>query len=104
MEQVLEDLVAEFAEMSHNDNAVAKLAVKYGKTTPVMWQFLVAARDFLDNGTGMEKCPDCDGEGYVEIDVPRPHNVNRDVGYLDTVRETCEMCQGDGEIYNEHTR
>lgn len=45
-----------------------------------------------------EKCPDCDGEGYIEFDVPRPHNVNRDVGYLDTAREPCEMCQGDGEI------
>lgn len=51
--------------------------------------------------TAREKCPDCDGEGYIEYDVPRPHNFNRDVGYLDAVRETCEMCQGDGEIYND---
>lgn len=49
----------------------------------------------------MIKCVECDGEGYIEYDVARPHNVNRDVGYLDTVKEVCEHCCGDGEI-EEH--
>jgi len=46
----------------------------------------------------MSPCPDCWGEGYVKFDVPRPHNPNRDVGYLDEVREVCESCSGDGEM------
>ena len=51
-----------------------------------------------------EKCPECDGDGYVEITVPRPHNVNRDVGYLDTEKWTCETCHGSGEAPDEQTR
>lgn len=50
-----------------------------------------------------KKCPECDGDGYVEITVPRPHNFNRDVGYLDTEKRTCETCHGDGEVPDEHT-
>lgn len=44
------------------------------------------------------KCTECDGDGYVEFGVPRPHNINRDVGVIDVERETCSKCQGDGEI------
>lgn len=47
------------------------------------------------------KCPECDGDGYVEIDVPRPHNFNRDVGYLDVERVTCETCHGDGTVQDD---
>jgi len=43
-------------------------------------------------------CPDCMGDGYVEYDVPRPHNFGRDVGYIDTETEVCETCNGDGEM------
>jgi RecJ-like exonuclease len=45
-----------------------------------------------------EKCPDCLGIGTIELDVYRPHGPNRDVGYIDTRKVVCEMCQGDGEI------
>ena len=46
----------------------------------------------------MIPCPDCMGDGYIEYEVPRPHNFNRDVGYIDTETEVCETCSGDGEI------
>lgn len=46
----------------------------------------------------MCKCPDCDGEGQVEYDLPRPHGFGRDVGYIDTVMDDCETCSGYGEI------
>lgn len=44
------------------------------------------------------KCPDCDGDGFVEYEVPRPHNFNRDVGYIDTETEVCDTCSGDCEV------
>lgn len=46
----------------------------------------------------MIPCPDCFGDGYVKFDVPRPHNPNLDVGYLEEVSEVCESCSGDGEM------
>lgn len=45
-----------------------------------------------------KKCPDCDGEGIIELEVPRPHNVNRDVGVIDTTPVPCEECGGTGEM------
>ena len=47
------------------------------------------------------KCPECDGDGYIEFGVPRPHNVNRDVGVIDVDRVTCETCHGDGTVQDE---
>jgi len=47
------------------------------------------------------KCPECDGEGYIEFDVPRPHNVGRDVGVIDVERVTCETCHGDGTVEDD---
>ena len=46
----------------------------------------------------MTPCPDCMGEGYIDREVPRPHNFNRDVGVIDVWTEVCETCSGDGEI------
>jgi DnaJ-class molecular chaperone len=46
----------------------------------------------------MVVCPECDGEGYIEYEVPRPQGFGRDVGYIDTETEVCETCDGDGEI------
>lgn len=45
-----------------------------------------------------DTCPECDGEGYVEFEVPRAHNFNRDVGYLDVDAEVCDTCAGDGKV------
>jgi len=50
---------------------------------------------------GVVVCPDCDGEGRVEYDLPRPHGFNRDVGYLDTVMDDCETCSGYGELESD---
>ena len=41
---------------------------------------------FYRLASNVKKCPDCDGDGEVEIEVPRPHNVNRDIGVLDAKR------------------
>ena len=46
----------------------------------------------------MSPCPDCHGDGYIVYDVPKRQDFNRDVGYLEQVREVCESCLGDGEM------
>tara|TARA_R110002124_G_scaffold219252_1_gene385162 strand:+ start:237 stop:428 length:192 start_codon:yes stop_codon:yes gene_type:complete len=46
-------------------------------------------------------CPECDGYGKVEVEYAVPHNINRDVGYLDTRLEDCEYCNGYGDIEDE---
>lgn len=46
----------------------------------------------------MIECPECGGAGEYEVDVPMPHNAGRDVGYLDSRWETCEMCEGEGVV------
>ena len=45
-----------------------------------------------------DQCPECEGDGHIEYDVPRPQSFTRDVGYIDTMREVCPTCCGDGEI------
>ena len=46
----------------------------------------------------MTPCPDCMGTGDIEVEFARPHNVNRDIGYLDARTEVCEKCDGGGEM------
>ena len=53
---------------------------------------------FYKMASNIQKCPDCDGDGEVEIEVPRPHNVNRDVGVLDAKNVECDECGGTGEV------
>ena len=48
--------------------------------------------------SAMTSCPDCEGDGRVEVEYAVPHNFNRDVGYLDTRMEDCETCSGYGEV------
>ena len=43
-------------------------------------------------------CGECDGEGIIELEVPRPHNFNRDVGVIDVKPMECETCGGTGEM------
>ena len=45
-----------------------------------------------------KKCPDCDGDGEVEIEVFMPQNFDRDVGYIDHKKVECPECGGTGEI------
>ena len=49
MFQECEDLIKEYGNLSHKDNAISIMAEKYGKSEKVMWQFLVSVRRFLDN-------------------------------------------------------
>jgi DnaJ-class molecular chaperone len=45
---------------------------------------------------GMKTCPECNGSGEIEYEVPVVDYVNG--GYLDTEWGTCENCGGTGEI------
>jgi len=49
----------------------------------------------------MNYCKECDGWGEVTVEVAKPHGFNRDCGYLDTDKQTCEACEGTGEQANE---
>ncbi len=44
------------------------------------------------------KCPDCDGEGVADFEVPMPHSPSRDIGELYIEEGTCETCGGLGQI------
>jgi|TARA_R110000850_G_scaffold248862_1_gene373759 DnaJ-class molecular chaperone len=46
-------------------------------------------------------CPECEGNGMVEVEFAVPHNCNRDIGYLDTRMEECENCYGSGQVEKE---
>tara|TARA_R110000824_G_scaffold33761_2_gene107974 strand:+ start:693 stop:902 length:210 start_codon:yes stop_codon:yes gene_type:complete len=48
--------------------------------------------------TRQKECPECGGEGQVEIDVPRPASFGRDIGELYAEWLACERCSGKGEI------
>ena len=45
------------------------------------------------------KCPDCESWGRCEYEKPVVDYVNG--GFLDTVWDTCENCDGSGEIEEE---
>ena len=45
-----------------------------------------------------KKCPECDGDGEVEIEVFIPQNFDRDVGYIDHKKVECPECYGTGEM------
>ncbi len=46
-------------------------------------------------------CEECDGWGAIEVDAPRPHGFNRDVGYMDVDKIECPECEGTGELESE---
>ena len=58
----------------------------------------IFSKVFYRLASNVKKCPDCDGDGEVEIEVPRPHNVNRDIGVRDAKKVQCETCDGNGEM------
>ena len=45
-----------------------------------------------------KRCPDCDGDGEVEIEVCMPQHFDRDVGYIDHKKVECPECGGTGEM------
>ena len=46
-------------------------------------------------------CHECEGEGTIEVDVPRPHGFGRDIGCLDSKRIECPTCNGERRIVLE---
>jgi len=56
------------------------------------------AENILQLAKSFLRCPECHGDGHVTIEVPKPDYVNG--GYIDTRRETCDVCKGDAEIEN----
>lgn len=48
-------------------------------------------------------CEECSGEGYVEREVHRPMNFDRDVGVIDVDQIDCPECLGSGQNLNEIT-
>lgn len=44
------------------------------------------------------RCPECDGSGEIEVDVPRPHAGGFNEGYIDTEYERCPECEGELEV------
>ena len=45
-------------------------------------------------------CLECEGTGAAFIEVARPHNFNRDIGYLEeqVIEGGCEECGGTGRL------
>ena len=56
------------------------------------------AENILQLAKSFLRCPECHGDGYIDIDVPKPDYEHG--GYIDTQRETCDVCKGDAEIEN----
>ena len=53
---------------------------------------------FYSREKNPDYCWDCDGEGIVDVEVYRPHNVGRDVGVIDVKPMQCETCGGSGRL------
>jgi DnaJ-class molecular chaperone len=49
----------------------------------------------------MAECEQCNGAGEIEVDYHMPHNINRDVGFIDTRIEQCDWCDGTGEAEDD---
>lgn len=47
-------------------------------------------------------CPECDGEGYVEVEYPRPATSIGGYGDYETRPEQCDTCDGMGELPAEY--
>ena len=44
------------------------------------------------------QCRECGGRGEIEVDIYRHQGFTRDIGYIDTKWQICDVCDGDGEI------
>jgi DnaJ-class molecular chaperone len=48
----------------------------------------------------MRVCPECGGAGRCDYDVPVVDYMNG--GFIDTVNDTCELCDGSGEVADNY--
>lgn len=46
-------------------------------------------------------CPECAGEGVIEVEIYVRQSFTVDVGFIDTEMHTCELCSGDGVIEDD---
>tara|TARA_R110000796_G_scaffold69616_1_gene158579 strand:+ start:414 stop:635 length:222 start_codon:yes stop_codon:yes gene_type:complete len=51
--------------------------------------------------SAMVPCPDCDGDGLMTVEVPKPQSFSRDIGELYEELQQCDLCNGLGEIERE---
>jgi DnaJ-class molecular chaperone len=52
--------------------------------------------------THYKPCPECEGQGSVLYERVHSHNVGRDVGFIEEYEDTCENCDGTGQVeYDE---
>ena len=58
----------------------------------------IFSKVFYRLASNVKKCPDCDGDGEVEIEVFMPQNFDRDVGYIDHKKVECPECGGSGRL------
>lgn len=49
----------------------------------------------------MKPCPECDGSGYVTVEIERPMSFSNPYGFIDEEEEECSNCDGSGEIEDE---
>ena len=48
--------------------------------------------------THYKPCPECNGQGTVLYERVFTHNVGRDVGFIEEYEDTCENCDGTGQV------
>jgi len=53
---------------------------------------------FYNKEPSHKVCEDCDGDGKFEVEIARPHNSTRDIGFYDVKKVKCETCDGNGEV------
>lgn len=49
----------------------------------------------------VKQCPECDGEGYVEVEYLHAANPNTGRCSYATGHVRCDICHGEGEIEDE---
>ena len=47
------------------------------------------------------ECEECEGIGYLWLDVPVPMSMSVSSGFIDSEWGECEQCNGTGEVEKE---
>ena len=51
--------------------------------------------------TYYKTCPECEGRGTVLYERVHSHNFGRDVGFIEEYEDTCENCDGSGNVEDD---